>query len=167
MNLSVEHILMFALVVCALYYLMGNCDCKEGYVDPKLEAHNKARNKCSHVVKSCICNNRGLEGGKEKCIDLYNQTIFPIDNQELTCGDLRFDTNADEEDCEMYDIVRSQCNHRVKECICSGQKENRWGPKECTDIIDDYDLTWNDQKFTDLTCTELGYDPNVNVKTDC
>jgi hypothetical protein len=29
MNLSVEHVLMFALVVCALYYLMG-CDCKEG-----------------------------------------------------------------------------------------------------------------------------------------
>lgn len=31
MNLSVEHVLMFALVVCALYYLMGGCDCKEGF----------------------------------------------------------------------------------------------------------------------------------------
>jgi len=31
MNLSVEHVLLFALVVCALYYLMGSCGCKEGY----------------------------------------------------------------------------------------------------------------------------------------
>mgnify|MGYP000993824400 CR=1 FL=1 len=31
MNLSVEHVLMFALIVCALYYLMGSCGCKEGY----------------------------------------------------------------------------------------------------------------------------------------
>ena len=28
MNLSVEHVLMFALVVCALYYLMGKCGCR-------------------------------------------------------------------------------------------------------------------------------------------
>ena len=31
MNLSVEHVLMFALVVCALYYLMDGCDYKEGF----------------------------------------------------------------------------------------------------------------------------------------
>jgi len=30
-EMKVEHVLMFALVVCALYYLMGNCGCKEGY----------------------------------------------------------------------------------------------------------------------------------------
>jgi len=35
MDLSVEHVLLFALVVCGLYYLMGRCDCKEGIViDP-------------------------------------------------------------------------------------------------------------------------------------
>uniref|UniRef100_A0A6C0FEI0 Uncharacterized protein n=1 Tax=viral metagenome TaxID=1070528 RepID=A0A6C0FEI0_9ZZZZ len=32
MNLSIEHVLLFGLVVCALYYLMGGCDCKEGFV---------------------------------------------------------------------------------------------------------------------------------------
>jgi len=32
MNLSVEHVLLFGLVVCALYYLMGGCDCKEGII---------------------------------------------------------------------------------------------------------------------------------------
>jgi len=28
MNLSAEHVLMFALVICALYYLMNKCDCR-------------------------------------------------------------------------------------------------------------------------------------------
>ena len=30
MNLSVENVLLFALVVCALYFLMNRCGCKEG-----------------------------------------------------------------------------------------------------------------------------------------
>ena len=32
-EMKVEHVLMFALVVCALYYLMGKCGCKEGFND--------------------------------------------------------------------------------------------------------------------------------------
>jgi len=167
MNLSVGHVLMFALVVCALYYILGKCDCTEGYVDPKLAAHDKARNKCSHAVKMCICNNRGLERGKEKCIDLYNQTIFPIDNQELTCGELRFDTNADEELCDMYHRALGECNYRMKECICGGKWGNRWGPEVCIDLYDDKVLTQNDKPLTDLTCKELGYNRTINVKNDC
>lgn len=33
MNLSVETLLMIVLVVCALYYLMNKCACKEGMTD--------------------------------------------------------------------------------------------------------------------------------------
>jgi hypothetical protein len=77
MNLSVEHVLMFALVVCALYYLMGKCDCKEGYVDPK--------SFCENEFSKCVC--RGLitleeckakvdygevdaKGGNKKCSEI-------------------------------------------------------------------------------------------------
>ncbi len=28
MNLNVEHVLMFALVVCVFYYLIGSCGCR-------------------------------------------------------------------------------------------------------------------------------------------
>jgi len=42
MNLSVEHVLMFALVVCVFYYLMGKCDCKlvEGATNETDELYN-------------------------------------------------------------------------------------------------------------------------------
>ena len=37
MNLSVEHVLMFALVFCAFYYMTNRCGCKEGVIDDSPE----------------------------------------------------------------------------------------------------------------------------------
>ena len=53
MNLSVEHVLMFALVICALYYLMGDCgvEGRDTY---------KRQNKIQLVYKrmeKCLCEN--------------------------------------------------------------------------------------------------------------
>jgi hypothetical protein len=61
MDLSVENVLMFALVVCALYYLMGNCRCRlvEGVKPP----HNKEEGACCNMgdcVPPLQCSMRGM-----------------------------------------------------------------------------------------------------------
>lgn len=63
MNLSVEHVLMFALVICALYYLMGKCGCKEGYDDyeitDNLVLHGDDSSEkifCQSEYNKCLCN---------------------------------------------------------------------------------------------------------------
>ena len=67
MNLSVEHILIFALVVCALYYLMGDCGV-EGW---DREYQHKI-NWCTKRMEKCLC-------GKT--------TIFgpPIGEENISC----------------------------------------------------------------------------------
>ena len=73
MNLSVEHVLMFALVVCALYYLMGKCGCKEGYDDydvtDGLVLHGDdsyAKIFCQSEYNKCLCNGDTASTCKEK-----------------------------------------------------------------------------------------------------
>ena len=58
MNLSVEHCLMFVLVVCAFYYLMGKCSCRR--VEGVLESS----------VKKCILGTTLTRdyGGTRECL---------------------------------------------------------------------------------------------------
>ena len=56
MNLSVEHVLFFTLVVCGLYYLMGRCDCKEGIViDDQGLPFKESRELCPEAGATGAC----------------------------------------------------------------------------------------------------------------
>lgn len=54
MNLNVDRVLMFALVVCVFYYLIGSCGCKEGWDN----AENT--NWCENKMKRCLCRKTGI-----------------------------------------------------------------------------------------------------------
>lgn len=77
MNLSVEHVFMFTLVVCALYYLMGKCGCKEGYEDPK--------SFCENALKHCLCLNNLSQGNVIKCLDEVYNMVVPSGNGNIKC----------------------------------------------------------------------------------
>ena len=77
MNLNIEHVLMFALVVCALYYLMGKCDCKEGYVDPK--------SFCENEFAKCVCQGRTSTEG---CTDKVNYMEADAKGGNKKCSEI-------------------------------------------------------------------------------
>lgn len=85
MNLSVEHVLMFALVICALYYLIGKCDCKEGYVDPLDLIYF-----CENEFIKCVCPDLTKE---QDCIHTVNnmETVDPAKGVIKKCSDIAWD----------------------------------------------------------------------------
>ena len=107
MNLSVEHILLFGLVVCALYYLMGGCDCKEGIIFFKgipLEK-NKGEQLCPEAGATGACyaykqncihdesckheQNIGTGCIVEPNADMSKETRYPCRICRTDSGDLR------------------------------------------------------------------------------
>ena len=54
MELTVEHVLMLALVFCAFYYLMGGCGCKEGAVFDT-DGKRVSDKKCPQAGKTTAC----------------------------------------------------------------------------------------------------------------
>ena len=83
MNLNVEHVLMFALVVCALYYLMGKCGCKEGYEDQT--------SFCENEFIKCVCPDLTKE---QDCIHKVNymEMFDPAKGGNKKCSDIDWDT---------------------------------------------------------------------------
>ena len=82
MNISVEHVLMFALVVCVFYYLMGNCGCKEGYVDQK--------SFCENELKNCLCPNNLSQAQVQACLDKVDNMVVPDTGGEKCNDKARF-----------------------------------------------------------------------------
>uniref|UniRef100_A0A6C0FBR8 Uncharacterized protein n=1 Tax=viral metagenome TaxID=1070528 RepID=A0A6C0FBR8_9ZZZZ len=77
MNLNVEHVLMFALVVCAFYYLMGKCSV-EGYGEQF----------CETKFKECLC--KGFKKA-QKCIGHVNDMVVP--GVSATCINVNWDAD--------------------------------------------------------------------------
>ena len=119
MNLSVEDVLMFALVVCALYYLMGKCGCRivEGITS------QACMNNCTYIND---CDKPGMDGAYsgacvQKCEDKCPRT------GEDTC-----DPNKDKDCLKNLEKNKKCMNDCVDEKQCQGiqaQKSNAFGRK--------------------------------------
>jgi hypothetical protein len=78
MDLSVEHVLMFALVVCALYYLMG-CDCKEGF---NCETTKSLASKELNSM-NCSTEEQDIIALADKWCDKYSKPNYTTPNENM------------------------------------------------------------------------------------
>ena len=132
MNLSAEHVLMFALVICALYYLMNKCDCKEGYVDPK--------SFCENEMKKCVCPDLTKA---EDCIHKVNYMEVATEGGNKKCLDIAWDVQAA--------LSKGAGSWFGKAPICDGKCPNGWTQCE-TSKTGDGSKCWTGHK---VRCAEL------------
>jgi hypothetical protein len=77
MDLSVEHVLMFALVVCALYYL--GCDCKEGF---DCETTKSLGAKELYDM-NCTTEKQDIIALADRWCDKYSKPLFTAPNETI------------------------------------------------------------------------------------
>lgn len=67
-----SNVLMFALVVCALYYLMGRCSV-EGFPEDIYPEDIF----CETKFTSCLCNGTGIPKDKDRCLNEVKNVMIP------------------------------------------------------------------------------------------
>ena len=116
MNLSVEHVLMFVLVVCAFYYLMGSCGCKEGIIIDNQGLPLKEKEVCPEAGATGAC-----YAWNQNCI--YDESCK--DGQNIGTGCV-VEPNAD-----MRQETRYPCR------ICRTDPSDLRGYKQCPENAND------------------------------